>query len=77
MAQSPLPRQSGNPFLPVHLCFFAVFLFSAFLTVYEALELKTSYEDRQRAQLAEIQKNLDSQFQESVDELVYLSLIHI
>jgi len=71
MAQSPLPRQSGNPFLPVHLCFFAVFLFSAFLTVHEALELKNNYEDRQRAQLAEIQKSLDSQFQESVDELVY------
>ncbi|MDO6408843.1 cellulose biosynthesis regulator diguanylate cyclase DgcQ [Pantoea phytobeneficialis] len=71
MAQTPLPRQSGNPILSVHLCFFAVFLFSAFLTVHEALELKTSYEDRQRAQLAEIQKNLDSQFQESVDELVY------
>lgn len=71
MPQSPLPRQSGNPFLRVHLCFLAVFFFSALLTVHEALELKNNYEDRQRAQLAEIQKSLDSQFQESVDELVY------
>jgi diguanylate cyclase len=71
MAQTPLPRQSEHPFLRVHLCFLAVFLFSALLTVHEALELKANYEERQRAQLAEIQKSLDSQFQESVDGLVY------
>lgn len=46
-------------------------MFSAFLTVHEAIELKNNYEARQRAQLAEIQKNLDSQFQESIDELMF------
>lgn len=71
MPTSLLPPRAGNPFLPVHLCFLAVFLFSAFLTVHEAIELKNNYEDRQRAQLAEIQKNLDSRFQESIDELTY------
>ncbi|MGK3126333.1 cellulose biosynthesis regulator diguanylate cyclase DgcQ [Candidatus Pantoea formicae] len=71
MPLSPLLQRAGNPFLRVHLCFLAVFLFSAFLTVHEALELKNNYEDRQRAQLAEIQKSLDSQFQESIDELMY------
>lgn len=67
----PTSPRSSNPFLPVHLCFLAVFLFSAFLTTHEALELKNNYEQRQRAQLSEIQKNLDSQFQESMDELLY------
>ncbi|MCA1176359.1 MULTISPECIES: cellulose biosynthesis regulator diguanylate cyclase DgcQ [unclassified Pantoea] len=71
MPTSLLPQRAGNPFLPVHLCFLAVFLFSAFLTVHEAIELKNNYEERQRAQLAEIQKNLDSRFQESIDELTY------
>ena len=71
MPTSLLPPRAGNPFLPVHLCFLAVFLFSAFLTVHEAIELKNNWEERQRAQLAEIQKNLDSQFQESIDELTY------
>ncbi len=71
MPTSPLTPRTGNPFLPVHLCFLAVFLFSAFLTVHEAIELKNNYEERQRAQLAEIQKNLDSRFQESIDELTY------
>ncbi|PJZ06312.1 cellulose biosynthesis regulator YedQ [Pantoea rodasii] len=71
MPTSLLPPRAGNPFLPVHLCFLAVFLFSAFLTVHEAVELKNNYEERQRAQLAEIQKNLDSQFQESIDELMF------
>ncbi|AIR85882.1 cellulose biosynthesis regulator diguanylate cyclase DgcQ [Pantoea rwandensis] len=71
MPTTPLTPRTGNPFLPVHLCFLAVFLFSAFLTVHEAIELKNNYEARQRAQLAEIQKNLDSQFQESIDELMF------
>ncbi|MGK3113318.1 cellulose biosynthesis regulator diguanylate cyclase DgcQ [Candidatus Pantoea formicae] len=71
MPTSLLPPRAGNPFLPVHLCFLAVFLFSAFLTVHEAIELKNNWEERQRAQLAEIQKNLDSRFQESIDELTY------
>jgi diguanylate cyclase (GGDEF) domain len=55
----------------VHLCFLAVFIFSAFLTAHEAVELKNNYEERQRAQLADFQKSLDSQFQESLDELMY------
>lgn len=65
------PQRRINPYARVHLCFLAVFLFSAFLTAHEALELKNNYEQRQSAQLAEIQKALDSQFQESVDELNY------
>ncbi|WP_343551361.1 cellulose biosynthesis regulator diguanylate cyclase DgcQ [Pantoea sp.] len=71
MPTSPFSQRLGNPFLSVHLCFLAVFLFSAFLTTHEAIELKNNYEQRQRAQLSEIQKNLDSQFQESIDELLY------
>ncbi|MDI9223526.1 cellulose biosynthesis regulator diguanylate cyclase DgcQ [Pantoea sp. EA-12] len=71
MPKSPLPPRAKNPFLPVHLCFLAVFLFSAFLTAHEAVELKNNYEERQRAQLADFQKSLDSQFQESLDELMY------
>jgi len=57
-----LPQRRINPYARVHLCFLAVFLFSAFLTAHEALELKNNYEQRQSAQLAEIQKALDSQF---------------
>ncbi|WP_058972727.1 cellulose biosynthesis regulator diguanylate cyclase DgcQ [Type-D symbiont of Plautia stali] len=71
MPNSPLPPRAKNPFLPVHLCFLAVFIFSAFLTAHEAVELKNNYEERQRAQLADFQKSLDSQFQESLDELMY------
>lgn len=71
MPNSPQLSRWKSPFLPVHLCFLVVFLFSAFLTVHEALELKNNYEQRQRGQLSEVQKNLDSQFQESLDELIY------
>lgn len=71
MPTSLLPPRAKNPFLPVHLCFLAVFLFSAFITAHEAVELKNNYEERQRAQLSDFQKSLDSQFQESLDELTY------
>ncbi|MCE0489559.1 cellulose biosynthesis regulator YedQ [Pantoea sp. Mb-10] len=71
MPISPLSAIRANPFLRVHLCFLAVFIFSACITAYEARELKNNYEARQAAQLAEVQKNLDSAFQESLDELVY------
>lgn len=67
----PIPHRRINPYLRVHLCFLAVFLFSAFLTAHEALELKNSYATRQQAQLAAVQQTLDSQFQESMDELNY------
>ncbi|WP_244563534.1 hypothetical protein [Pantoea rodasii] len=66
MPTSLLPPRAGNPFLPVHLCFLAVFLFSAFLTVHEAVELKNNYEERQRAQLAEIQKTSTASFRKAL-----------
>ncbi|MHB2055019.1 cellulose biosynthesis regulator diguanylate cyclase DgcQ [Pantoea dispersa] len=71
MPISPLSSRRMTPALRVHLCFLAVFLFSLFLTVHEALELKNNYQQRQRAQLSEIQRSLDSRFQESLDELNY------
>ena len=65
MPTSPLSTRRINPALRVHLCFLAVFLFSLFLTVHEALELKNNYQQRQRAQLSEIQRSLDSRSGES------------
>lgn len=42
------PQRRINPYARVHLCFLAVFLFSAFLTAHEALELKNNYKQQAR-----------------------------
>jgi len=55
----------------VHLLFLAVFLFSLFLTWHELYTLKANDEARQRAALVDMQNGLESQFQESIDGIVY------
>jgi len=71
MAALPLSMRKLRPELRVHLLFLAVFLFSFFLTWRELHILKTNYEDRQRAALADMQSRLESQFQESIDGMIY------
>lgn len=71
MAALPLSVRKLSPERRVHLLFLAVFLFSFFLTWRELHILKSNYEDRQRAALAEMQSRLESQFQESIDGMIY------
>jgi len=71
MAGLPLSVRTLRPALRVHLLFLAVFLFSSFLTWHELQTLKANYEDRQRAALVDMQNGLESQFQESLDGMVY------
>ena len=71
MAALPLSVRKLRPELRVHLLFLAVFLFSFFLTWRELHTLKINYEDRQRAALADMQNGLESQFQESIDGMIY------
>lgn len=71
MAALPLSMRKLRPELRVHLLFLAVFLFSFFLTWRELHTLKINYEDRQRAALADMQNRLESQFQESLDGMIY------
>lgn len=71
MAILPLSVRTLRPALRVHLLFLAVFLFSSFLTWRELQTLKTNYEDRQRAALGDMQNGLESQFQESLDGMIY------
>ena len=71
MAALPLSVRKLRPELRVHLLFLAVFLFSFFLTWRELYTLKINYEDRQRAALADMQNGLESQFQESIDGMIY------
>lgn len=71
MAALPLSIRKLRPELRVHLLFLAVFLFSFFLTWRELHTLKINYEDRQRAALADMQNGLVSQFQESIDGMIY------
>ena len=71
MAALSLSVRTRRPELRVHLLFLAVFLFSFFLTWRELHTLKTNYEDRQRAALADMQNGLESQFQESIDGMIY------
>lgn len=71
MAALPHSVRKLRPELRVHLLFLAVFLFSSFLTWRELHVLKANYEDRQRAALADMQSRLESQFQESIDGMIY------
>lgn len=71
MASLPFSVRAVRPALCVHLLFLAVFLFSSFLTWRELLTLKENYEARQRAALTDMQRGLESQFQESIDGLIY------
>ncbi|MBZ6385455.1 MULTISPECIES: cellulose biosynthesis regulator diguanylate cyclase DgcQ [Pantoea] len=71
MAVLPLSVRTLRPELRVHLLFLAVFLFSFFLTLRELYTLHANYEDRQRAALVDMQNGLESQFQESIDGLIY------
>lgn len=71
MAALPFSVRAVRPALRVHLLFLAVFLFSSFLTWRELLTLKENYEAQQRAALTDMQSGLESQFQESIDGLIY------
>lgn len=71
MAVLPLSVRTLRPALRIHLVFLAVFLFSSFLTWRELHTLKINYEDRQRAALVDMQNGLESQFQESIDGMIY------
>lgn len=71
MAVLPLSVRTLRPVMRVHLLFLAVFLFSLFLTWRELYTLKANDEARQRAALVDLQNGLESQFQESIDGIIF------